>query len=401
MDSAKDKPAPARKIFKDKIDMKRFAFCLILFLAACAPRTIPPVATETSLLPTFSPTATIPATHTFTPLPTDTATPQPLPTLTSTPRPAIHSGNAGRLARINQLPHPDVRSLAFSPDSTWLLIASGDPSRGNFLVTLWWPDQNQKYDLATATGTVWGAAFSPDGKRVAYVFDNPSNTLRGYVVDVATKKQIATELGDGTAYCLAFSPDGTRLALGGSDASQKGAIWVYDTSTWEMVRVLTAKGQNVLALVFSPDGSTLYSSGTDGAIRVWSMGDGTLLNHFTYKQQANSLALSPDGGLLASIYCTTNDAYGCTKGGVVIWHAADGKMLKSFTDLAYTVAFSPDGGLLATGGGSHDSLLRFRYAATWDSVGENQALVERLAFSPDGRLLATADYETVTIWAIQ
>jgi hypothetical protein len=28
-------------------------------------------------------------------------------------------------------------------------------------------------------------------------------------------------------------------------------------------------------------------------------------------------------------------------------------------------------------------------------------LVERLAFSPDGRLLATADYETVTIWAIQ
>jgi WD40 repeat protein len=381
--------------------MKRFACCLILFLAACAPRSTPPAATETSLLPSFSPTVAIAATNTFTPLPTDTATPAPPPTVTSTPRPAIHSGNAGRLARINTLPHPDVRSLAFSPDSTWLLIASGDPSRGNFLVTLWWPDQNQKFDLATATGTVWGAAFSPDGTRVAYVFDNHSNTVRGYVVDVASKTQIASFLGDGTANCVAFSRDGTRLALGGSDSSQNGAIWIYDTSTWEMFRSLTAKGQNVRALVFSPDGSTLYSGGSDGAIRVWSLSDGTVLNHFSFKQQANSLALSPDGGLLASIYCSTDDAKGCTKGGAVIWRAADGKMLKSFPDIANAVAFSPDGSLLATGGGAHDSLLRFRYTATWDPVGENQTLVEQLAFSPDGRLLATADYESVTIWSIQ
>jgi WD40 repeat protein len=294
-----------------------------------------------------------------------------------------------------------VRSLVFSPDGTSLLIGSGDPSRGNFLVTLWWPEQNHKYDLATAIGTVWGAAFSPDGQRVAYVFDNPSNTMRGYVVDVASKTQIASQLGDGTAYCLTFSPDGTRLALGGSDVSQNGTIWVYDTSTWEMVNSISVKGQTVRALVFSPDGSILYSGGTDGSIRAWKMSDGALLVHFAYKPQADSIALSPNGGLLASIFCTTSVADSCTKGGVVIWHAADGKMLTTFTDIASVVAFSPDGGLLASGGGYHDSFLRFRYTATWDSVGENQAMVERLAFSPDGRLLATADYETVTIWSIQ
>jgi WD40 repeat protein len=381
--------------------MKRWTLLLILFLAGCALRPTAPAATDTPLLPTFSPTTQISATDTNTPLPTDTATPLPPPTPTPTPRPSIHSGNAGRLARINTLQHPDVRSLVFSPDSTWLLIASGDPSRGNFLVTLWWPETNQKYDLATASGTVWAATFSPDGKQVAYVFENPSNTLRGYVVDVATKNQIASQTGDGTAYCLAFSPDGTRLALGGLDASQTGAIWIYDTSTWEMVRSLPVKGQNVLALVFAPDGSILYSSGTDGSIRAWSMGDGTILNHFSYHQQANSLALSPDGSLLASIYCTASDAYGCTKGGVAVWRVSDGKMLQTFSDLAYAVAFSPDGGLLATGGGAHDSLLRFRYTAVWNAVGENQTMVERLAFTPDGRQLATADYESVTIWAIQ
>ena len=155
------------------------------------------------------------------------------------------------------------------------------------------------------------------------------------------------------------------------------------------------------ALVFSPDGSILYSGGTDGSIRAWSMSDGALLLHFSFKPQANNIALSPDGELLASVYCSQGDADDCTKGGVAIWDTADGKMLKSLGDVAYAVAFSPDGGLLATGGGSHDSYLRFRYTATWSTVGEIPSLVEQLAFSPDGHLLATADYETVTIWSIQ
>jgi WD40 repeat protein len=161
------------------------------------------------------------------------------------------------------------------------------------------------------------------------------------------------------------------------------------------------KGQDVLALVFSPDGSILYSGGTDGSIRAWNLSDGKLLLHFSYKPQADSLALSPDGELLASVFCIQSDSTGCAKGGVAVWNTADGKMVKTFGDIANTVAFSPDGGLLATGGGAHDSFLRFRYTATWNSIGEYPSQIEQMAFSPDGNLLATADYETVTIWSIQ
>jgi WD40 repeat protein len=381
--------------------MKRFVCCWFLFLAACAPRSTPAPATATPLLSTYSPTAEFTATDTATLRPTDTPTPTPLPTATATPRPSIHSGNAGRLTRINQLQHPDVRSLAFAPDGARLLIGSGDPSRGNFLVTLWWPDQNQKDDLATAVATVWDAVFSTDGRWVAYVFDNPTNTMRGYVIEAASKKQAASLLGDGTAVSVAFSPNGTRLALGGLDASQQGMIWIYDTSTWEMINAFSVKGQDVLALVFSPDGSILYSGGTDGSIRAWNLSDGKLLLHFSYKPQADSLALSPDGELLASVFCIQSDSTGCAKGGVAVWNTADGKMVKTFGDIANTVAFSPDGGLLATGGGAHDSFLRFRYTATWNSIGEYPSQIEQMAFSPDGNLLATADYETVTIWSIQ
>ena len=381
--------------------MKRVVCFLIVFLAACAPRSTPVPATDTPSLPTYSPTVEFTATDTATPQPTDTSTPTPLPTATATQRPSIHSGNAGRLTRINQLQHPDVRSLAFSPNSARLLIGSGDPSRGNFLVTLWWPDQNQKDDLATATATVWDAVFSPDGRWVAYVYDNPTNTMRGYVIEASTKKQAASLLGDGTAYCLAFSPNGTRLALGGLDAAQNGIIWIYDTSTWEMINSFSVNGQNVLALVFSPDGSILYSGGSDGSIRVWNLSDGALLLHFSFKPQADVLALSPDGELLASVFCIQSDSTGCSKGGVTVWQTADGKMVKTFSDIANTVAFSPDGGLLATGGGAHDAFLRFRYTATWNSVGEYPSQIEQMAFSPDGRLLATADYEAVTVWSIQ
>jgi hypothetical protein len=244
--------------------MKLWVCGLLLCLAACtvnmgANPTVP--ASETP-----EPTATI------TPIPTETATPSPsatstttlTPTLTATPRPVIHAGNAGFLGQVFQIPHPDSRSLVFAPDSTWLLIGSGNASSGNNLVSMWWPDQEQLINLAPAATTVWEAAFSPDGYEAAYVVDNPGQDLRGYVVDVGARREIAALKGTGTAYSLAYSPDGKRLALGGLGVYPNGVIWIYDTADWAVLQELPVNGQNVLDLVYSPDGSRLYSTGTDG-----------------------------------------------------------------------------------------------------------------------------------------
>jgi len=381
--------------------MKRFICCVFLFLASCsmAPVSSPTTMPSQTSLPTDTQTP-IPA-DTDTPTPTPTGTSTPLPTATATPRSVIHAGNAASLAKAFQLQHPDTRSLEFAPASDWLLIGSGDASRGNYLVSMWWPDQETIFDLMSASATVWEAAFSPDGKRAAYVVDNPNRDFRGYVIDVELKSQIAGLSGNGTAYCLAFSPDGSQLALGGQVESPNGMIWMYETSTWGLIYELPVQNQNVLDLVFSPDGARLYSTGTDGRIRIWKTADWTLLNNFQKGRQANQFALSPEGSFLVSISCSTHDAFGCTKGSVVVWKTADGKMLKTFDDIADSVAFSPDGSLLATGGNYHDPFVRIRYTATWEILGSAAAMAYRLAFSPDGRLLATADYEDLMIWTIQ
>ncbi|MGB7540135.1 MAG: hypothetical protein WBM17_16460 [Anaerolineales bacterium] len=380
--------------------MNRWICGVLLLLAACS---LQPGATPTAL-----PSATLEPTVTPSPVPTGTRTPTPsptvtltrTPTVTVTPRSVIHAGNAGLLAKAYETPHSDTRSVVFAPNSTWLLIGSGDVSRGNYLVSLWWPDQEQMFNLVPAASTVWEAAFSPDGRQAAYVADNPGQDFRGYVIDVATKSRVTALAGTGTAYSLAFSPDGTRLALGGLGVYPNGVIWIYDTADWRLITELPVNGQNVLDLVFSPDGKRLYSAGTDGRIRIWDAAAGTLLTNFQKGRQANRIALSPEGSFLASIFCSTSDAFGCAKGGVNIWNTADGKILKTFEDIASAVAFSPDGALLASGGDFHDPAIRLRYTATWALVGEAAGMAVCIAFSPDGRLLASADYEDVMIWSI-
>ncbi|MBN2084082.1 MAG: hypothetical protein JW748_02575 [Anaerolineales bacterium] len=380
--------------------MNRLTCGPLVFFTACsllpgaAPAALPSDTAEPGAAPSPMPAAT--ATPTDSPTATFTLT----PTLTATPRSAIHAGNAGLLAKAYQTPLPGTRSVDFAPDSTWLLIGSGDVSRGNGLVSMWWPDQGQMLGLAPAASTVWEAAFSPDGYEAAYVVDNPGQDFRGYVVDVGAEAQIAALTGTGTAYSLAYSPDGERLALGGLGVYPNGVIWIYDTADWSVLQELPVTGQNVLDLVYSPDGMRLYSAGTDGRIRVWDTANWTLLLTFQKGRQAARIALSPEGSLLASIACTTSDAFGCAKGSVTIWKTADGKILATFEDIANAVAFSPDGALLATGGAFHDPAIRLRYTANWGLVGEAAGMAVCIAFSPDGRLLASADYDDVMIWTI-
>lgn len=190
-------------------------------------------------------------------------------------------------------------------------------------------------------------------------------------------------------------------------------------------------------LAVSADGKTLMMSQWDDALKTnivtaWSLRSGD--RKLTWFGDAQSLAVSPDGGLVAigggghperpTQVCAFE-----TKTGELVWEqeqpgwsviglafSSDGTRLASVAwdeaivvreagsgeviqtlrqpgHRATAVAFSPDGGLLATGGA-----WPFRGVRLWDLnqgtlratlVGHDESEVKGVAFSPDGRKLVS------------
>ena len=243
--------------------MKRLLFLFILFGLACSTSNLVISATVTPIpvVPiVLLPTAT--STHT----PPPTATIQP----TNTPQPAaILPENVAKLVLLKEINAASLRKVVFSPDGTIIAAASGNDA--DFGVTVWSnPGGRQLYTFPNYTGIVWDLAFSPDGKWIATAADDTSNS-HVRILDPVSGKQILALDGPKVSSSVAFSPDGKKLAVGGLSTWPQGVIWVYDTSSWLPIQTLKVPGQNVLATVFSHDGSQLISSGTDGKLRLWNL----------------------------------------------------------------------------------------------------------------------------------
>jgi WD40 repeat protein len=151
------------------------------------------------------------------------------------------------------------------------------------------------------------------------------------------------------------------------------------------------------SVAVSPDGRLLASGGVDKAVRLWDLaawkaGDAlppvrTLARH---TDQVYSLAFGPDGRTLASGSFDTT---------IILWDVATGaerRTLTGHTREQSHLAFSPDGQTLAAG--TDDGAVKL-----WDvRTGQERAplrwhkgIVRAVAFSPDGQWLASAGQEHI------
>ena len=140
--------------------------------------------------------------------------------------------------------------------------------------------------------TVWGAAFSRDGRRLA---TGGSDTLV-FIHDVARGQIMAVLPMANVVSAVAFSPDGATLACGTID---KVTLW--DVARRREFGAIRGLKGGAICLDFTRDGSTLAVSAESQAPQLWDVRQVTAGGH-VWKYESNgvqALAISPDGRRLA------------------------------------------------------------------------------------------------------
>jgi WD40 repeat protein len=181
--------------------------------------------------------------------------------------------------------------VAYSPDGRFLVSAGGrSDEKGREGVHLFDLARDSKKDneprsFVGHTNTVMGAAFSPDGTRLATA--SWDGTLK--IWNVADGKELLTLRGHvKPVTSVAFSPDGTRLASAGTDRT----VRLWDAGTGQEIRIYRGHTNNaflpwhdeliggkegfqgsfqnaVYSVAFSPDGTRLASASVDGTVKIW------------------------------------------------------------------------------------------------------------------------------------
>ncbi len=207
---------------------------------------------------------------------------------------------------------------------------------------------------------------------------------------------------------VAFSPDGKKVA--GLVNFMNSTVFLYDVETGEQVLVFTLyrlpplgapipgflpteHSESVRNLMFSPDGKTILTIGSDETIRFWDSQTGMHLRVFRgHTDSVNSIRFSPDGTVLAS--SSSDDT-------IRLWNVESGMTIRTLighTGAVYEVTFSPDGATLASG--SSDFTIRL-----WDvesgmamrTITGHKGSVYNITFSPDGETLASRSTDGTTL----
>lgn len=282
----------------------------------------------------------------------------------------------------------DIHAVAFGPSR----IVIAGTKKG---VVLWKDVHRKEFRILAGSEDhdIRSVAISPDGCKVA------AGSRKGWIIllEVETERILYTLEAHGWAVrTVAFSFDGMYIASGdGLD------LLLWDASTLQRLKPeeqVTGPIAEVQAFTFSPVENTIAAVYKDDGIGLWDVGANAMRWYIKQPCLSNSVAVSPDGKLIAwgsrkdSSICLLNAATGVTAGIPLTGHS----------DYITTVHFISNATVVS---GSNDGTIRM-----WDvsfsgedpdkAIGEGESgMITAVAFSRDGRQLATAsNVGVVCLW---
>lgn len=310
-------------------------------------------------------------------------------------------GTALLAGLVPRAPHPapperyqravPILSLAFDPAGTRLAVG------GFHEVSFWTRTGDLIGRLTNVPQRVQSLAFSPANTnihtpaRLALAGGKPGRAGEISVYDLASLS-LETNLVRAPDEMLAvlFSADGSRLVGAGTD----NTIHVFDAHTWQRVAAIQQHADWVTALALSADGAQVASASRDRTARVYQTGTGILETTYVgHSSLASAIAFLP-GGLLAS---------GGRERSVHIWERAEGHKKGEISGLVPDVQEMLSAGENLFVAGSDRTVRQYRAAdRTWlRTFPDHSGVVFALALSPAGDVLAAGCQDgSIKLWNV-
>jgi WD40 repeat protein/tRNA A-37 threonylcarbamoyl transferase component Bud32 len=298
----------------------------------------------------------------------------------------------------------EIWALALAPDGQTLASGSKDGTIKLWSTSTFQERVHQKDQIEAKN--IGQVAFSPDGRTLFTISLDSWLSLS----ETATLQPLTSHRLPTSVRLAVISPQGNQLAVGLTN----GAVQVWSlpggATPPQFRRELLSPQPNIATPPFASGemarafpAFSLMTWSLDGKrlgafldeFHVWDTETGRMVKKLSLRAKPDSIALSPDGGILTAGLGET----------VELWDLTAGRQLSTCVGHrgpTLELAFSPDGQTLATA--NEDNTVGLWYVPSGvlkRRLTSHFLAVFHLAFSPDGRTLATrgAD-ETVRLWNV-